>query len=147
MDVILLQDVARIGKEGAVIHVKSGFARNYLFPRRLAAPASEQTLKAVEERTRQTARKAARVQDDAESLRRKLENRSLTLKLTVGEGDQAFGSVTTHEIAHALQQDGMAVEKAMLQLEEPIKTLGIYEVPVRLHPSVTATLKVWVVKA
>ncbi len=147
MDVILLQDVERIGKEGAVIHVKPGFARNYLFPRRLAALASENTLKAVEERKRQTARKAARVQDQAESLKRKLENRSLTLKLTVGEDDKAFGSVTAHEIAHALQQDGVAVEKSMLQLDEPIKTLGIYEVPVRLHPSVTATLKVWVVKA
>ena len=147
MDLILLKDVERVGKEGTVVHVKAGFARNYLLPRGLALPASPHHLKAVEERKRQTQAKAQRLHHDAEGLRQKLESRSLTLKLTLGEQDQAFGAVTAQDITQALAQEGLSVDKHAVLLESPIKALGIYEVPIRLHPDVTATLKVWVVKA
>lgn len=147
MDVILLKDVEKLGNEGAVVRVKPGFARNYLLPRGLAAAATEQHLKASEATRRQRLDKAQRVKAQAEERRRALESRSLTLKLTLGEDEKPFGSVTAHDVAEALKQGGMDIEKHALQLEQPIKALGVYEIPVRLHPEVTATLKLWVVKA
>ncbi len=147
MDVVLLRDVERVGAQGTIIQVKAGFARNYLFPRGLATPASARQLTVMAEATRQQEQKAQRHVKQAETLKRKLERHSLTLKLSLGEGDKPFGSVTSHEIADALQRDGFPVERHALQLEQPIKTLGIFDLPVRLHPQVTATVKVWVVKA
>ena len=147
MDVILLKDLTPLGQEGAVVHVKPGYARNYLLPHGLAVEATPQQLRAVEERKRQTQAKAARQRQQADSLKQKLESRSLTVKLTLGEQDVAFGSITTHDLVDALAQEGIPVDKHAMTLPEPIKTLGIYEVPVRLHPDVIATLKVWVVKA
>lgn len=147
MDVILLQDVEKLGKEGAVLHVKPGFARNYLLPRGLALPASAENQRALEARTRQTQVKADRVRKQAEALKQRIESHSLTLTLALGEGDKPFGSVTAHEIVHALAKDGITIDKHGLQLEQPIKALGIYEIPVRLHPEVTAVLKLWVTKA
>ena len=147
MDVLLLKDIEQLGKEGAVVHVKPGFARNYLLPRGLALPARPEHLRALEERKRQTQRKQERIHQQANHLKHKLENHSLTLKLTLGEKDTAFGSITTHDIHEALAQAGITVDKHSIHLEQPIKALGIYEVPVRLHPEVTATLKLWVVKA
>ena len=147
MDVLLVKDVEKVGKEGAVVQVKPGFARNYLLPRGLAVPATAEQLKAVAARVQQTARKANQQQQGAEALKQQLQSLSLTLKLTLGEGEKAFGSITVHDIVTALAQQGLTVEKHTLGLAEPIKALGIYEVPVRLHADVTATLKVWVVKA
>jgi len=147
MDVLLLKDIEQLGKEGAVVRVKPGFARNYLLPRGLALPARPEHLRAMEERTRQAQRKQARIRKQADQLKQKLESRSLTLKLTLGERDTAFGSITTHDLQEALAQAGLSVDKHAIQLEQPIKALGIYEVPVRVHPEVTATLKLWVVKA
>ena len=147
MDMILLKNVEKIGKEGAVVRVKPGFARNYLVPHGLALPATPAHLKSAEERQRQAQHKRRRAQQEAEALKARLEAKSLTLKLAVGEGEKAFGSITVHDIVTALAQQGIAVEKHAVQLAEPIKSLGIYEVPVRVQPETTATLKVWVVKA
>ena len=147
MDVILLSDVQRLGKQGAVVKVKPGFGRNFLIPRGLATQATPEHLHEVQERARAAQSKAQRQRKQAESLKQKLEARSLTLKLALGEGGAAFGSVSLHDIAEALAQDKLPIEKAMIKLEEPIKSLGIFEVPIRLHHDVTATLKVWVVKA
>ena len=147
MDVILLKDVEKLGTEGAMVHVTPGFARNYLLPRGLAVPATPQQAKAVEEAKRQRLQKTQRVQADADALKRKIEAHSLSLRLTLGEADKAFGSVTVHEIVEALKRDGIEVEKHNIHLPQPIKTLGIYEVPIKLHSQVTATLKLWVVKA
>jgi len=147
MDVILLKDLEQLGKEGTVVHVKPGFARNYLLPRGLALPATPDHVRAVEERKRQAQRRLARVHQQAQELQQKLESRSLTMKLNLGEREVAFGSITVHDIVQALVQEGITVEKHAIALEEPIKALGIYEIPVRLHPEVTATLKLWVVKA
>lgn len=147
MDVVLLKDVERVGKEGAVVHVKPGFARNYLMPRGLALMATEKTLKAVEDQRQQLSRKTVRLKQQREALKQQLERLSLTLKLTLGEEGTAFGSVSAHDIVEALAQEGLSIEKAWIQLDAPIKALGIYEVPIRLHADVTATLKLWVVKA
>ncbi len=146
MDVVLLKDVEKLGPQGTVVHVKPGFARNYLLPKGLAAVATAQQLKVSEEVTRQRVQKAQRLKEHAEALKRTLESRSLTLKLRLGADDKPFGSITTHDIVEALQREGLAIEKHAVHLEQPVKTLGIFEVPVRLHPEVTATLKLWVVK-
>ena len=147
MDVILLKDIEKLGAEGAIVHVKTGFARNYLVPTGLAVPATPDQVKSVESARQQRAKKAQREQEQAEALKRKLEAHSLTLKLTLGADDQPFGSITVHDIAEALAREGLPVEKHVIGLEAPIKGLGVADVPVRLHPAVTATLKVWVVKA
>lgn len=147
MDVVLLQDVTPLGAQGTVVQVKPGFARNYLIPRGLAAEATPQYLKRVEELARSRLRKAERLNAQALALKRAIEARSLTLKLTVGESDKPFGSISAHDLAEALHEAGLAVEKTMIQLPKPIKTLGVFEVPVRVHPDVTATVKLWVVKA
>ena len=147
MDVVLLQDVEKLGLEGTVLNVKPGFARNYLLPLGLAAPATAQQLKAIEEIKHRRLQKTQRARADADALKRKLEAHSLTLKLTLGEDDKPFGSITTHDIVDALVQDGISLDKHAVHLEHPIKSLGVFDVPVRLHADVTATLKVWVVKA
>jgi large subunit ribosomal protein L9 len=146
MEVVLLKDVERLGAEGATVQVAPGFARNYLIPRGLAAPATAQQLKVVEERQRQRARELQRVKAQAAALKQKLERRSLTLKLALGAEDKPFGSVTTHDILEALAREGIDVEKHAIQLKEPIKALGVYEIPIRLPADLTATLKLWVVK-
>ena len=147
MDVVLLADVDTLGTEGAVVHVKPGYARNYLLPRGLAATATPQQLKLVEATARRRQQRTEQLRAEAEALKQKLEGRSLTLKLNVGADDKPFGSITTHDLAEALKQDQITIEKHAIQLEQPIKTLGVFEVPVKLHTNVTATVKVWVVKA
>jgi large subunit ribosomal protein L9 len=147
MDVVLLKAVEKLGAEGAVVQVKPGFARNYLLPRGLAVPATAQQLKAIEVINRQRLQRSQRIQAEAETLKRKLEGRSLTLKLSLGMDDKPFGSITTHDLVEALTLEGIEVDKHAIHLEQPIKALGVYQIPVRLHPHVTATLKLWVVKA
>ena len=147
MDIVLLKDVEKLGQEGAVIQVKPGFARNYLIPRGLAVPATPEQLKAIEAKQRQRLRKTERAKADAEALKGKLEGRAVTLTLSLGEGDKPFGSVTVHDVVGALQRDGMTIDKHAIGLEQPIKTLGTHALPIRLHPEVTATLTVQVVKA
>ena len=147
MDVILLSDVQRLGKQGAVVKVKPGFGHNFLIPRGLATLATPEHLRHVQERVRQAHGKVERQRKHAEALKQKVEAHAMTLKLTLGEGGAAFGSISVHDIVEALTQDKLPIEKSMIKLDEPIKSLGIYEVPVRLHADVTATLKVWVVKA
>ncbi len=147
MDVVLLKEVHRLGKEGQVVQVKPGYARNFLLPRRLAEPATDATIKAAQQRARRSAAKAEQRRQELEGLKQRLEKHSLTLKLTVGEQDTPFGSITANDIVEALQRDGFTVEKAMIQLDEPIKALGTFGVPVRLHADLHATLKLWVVKA
>ena len=147
MDVILLKDIAPLGTEGSVVHVKPGYARNYLIPLGLAALATKQHLRAMEAVAQQRLLRAQRLRAESEALKRKVEGRSLTLKLSVGQDDQPFGSVTAHDLVEALAREGLSIEKHLIGLEEPIKTLGVFEVPIRLHAEVSATLKVWVVKA
>ncbi len=147
MDVILLKDVDRLGKAEAVVRVKPGYARNYLLPHGMAVLATDEARQAVDARRRRGEQKAQRAQAQLESLKQRVQQHSLTLKLTLGEHNVAFGSVTARDITDGLERDGITVDKHAVQLAEPLKALGIYDVPVRLAPEVTATLKVWVVKA
>ena len=147
MEVVLLKDVEKLGTAGAVVRVKPGFARNYLLPSGIAVAATPQQLQAIEVAGRQRQQKTQRVQAEAETLKRRIEGRSLTLQLTLGEDGKAFGSVTVHDILEALAREGIAVEKHTIHLEQSLKALGIYEVPIRLHPQVTATLKLRIAKS
>ena len=147
MDVILLKDVEKLGTAGAVVRVKSGFARNYLLPGGLAAPATPQQLKAVEAMRQQRQKQSDRALAEATALKQRLESKTLTFTLALGEGDKPFGSVTAHDVAEALAREGMTVEKHAIQLAEPLKALGNHAISVRVHADVTATVKLQVVKA
>ena len=147
MDVILLKDVEKLGTAGSVVRVKSGFARNYLLPGGLVAPATPQQLKAVEAMRQQRQKQSDRALAEATTLKQRLESKTLTFTLALGEGDKPFGSVTAHDVAEALAREGMTVEKHAIQLPEPVKALGNHAVPVRVHADVTATVKLQVVKA
>jgi large subunit ribosomal protein L9 len=146
MKVILKADIERLGKIGEVVAVAPGYARNFLLPRDLALEATDKNLARIEVEKKRYAKIQAKVRQDAEALAARLGTLSLTLRQPAGESDRLFGTVTTMDIAAALEKEGIAIDKRQITVEEPIKTLGIYTVPVKLAPEVTATLKVWVVR-
>lgn len=146
MKVILRKDIEQLGKMGETVTVKDGYARNYLIPRKIAYPATEGSLRALEEEKKQQERRAHKELRHAEKLARELENISLTIKMKVGEDDKLFGSVTSQVIADALSEKGVTIDKRMIELDEPIKALGIYTVNVKLHQNVTGKVKIWVVR-
>ena len=146
MKVILKSDIERLGKVGEVVTVATGYARNYLMPRELAFEATEKNLARVEVEKKRYVKVQAKVRVDAEALAGKLGALSLTIRQPAGESDKLFGTVTTMDIAAALEKEGFTIDKRQISVEEPIKTLGIYTVPVKLAPEVTAALKVWVVR-
>ncbi|MEE9235142.1 MAG: 50S ribosomal protein L9 [Candidatus Acidoferrales bacterium] len=145
MEVILREDVPKLGTRGDLVTVKAGYARNYLLPRKLAMPATAGNRKQLEEMKAATARRLAKEKSSAEAVAAQMAELTLTLSAKAGEADQLFGSVTTMDIAEALAAKGFPVDKRRVELGQPIKTLGEYDVPVRLHPEVTATVKVTVV--
>ncbi len=146
MKVILRKDFESLGKIGEVVAVKDGYARNYLIPRSIAYRATTSSLRALEEEKKQHERQEQKQFKDAEKLGGELEKLSVTIPMKVGEDDKLFGSVTSQMIADALKEKGFTVDKRAIELEEPIKTLGIFEVPVKLHTKVSAKAKVWVVR-
>lgn len=145
MKVILQKDVPDLGVGGEVVVVKNGFARNYLIPKKLALPADTRNLRALEHQKRLVAAGQARQKREAEELAKQIEGASCTISMLVGEQDKLFGSVTAKDIEEALARDGIQLSRKRIVLEEPIKKLGVYAIDVRLHPEVTAKLKVWVV--
>ncbi len=145
MKVILRQDYEALGRIGDVVEVKDGYARNYLLPRNIAYQATAGSLRALEEEKLQYARRQQKEAKTAEALAATLSGTSVTLKMKVGEEDRLFGSVTSQMISEQLESQGITIDKRSIELADPIKTLGMYEVPVKLHAKVTATLKVWVV--
>ena len=147
MDVVLIKSVEQLGVEGAVVRVKPGYARNFLLPRGLAVAATPAYIKTVEEITRQRARKVQQQAAEAEALKQRLEQQALSFTLNLGEDGKAFGSITLHDVMEALAHAGITLEKHVVHLPQPIKTLGVHEVTVKLHPSVAAVLKVRVTKA
>lgn len=146
MKVILRQNYNKLGNIGDVVDVKDGFARNYLIPRSIAFRATEGNLKALEQEKKQLARKEEKVIQDTEKLAAQIASVSLTITMKVGEDDKLFGAVTSQMIADSLTEKGYSIDKRIIELEEPIKTLGIFEVPVKLHSKVSAKVKVWVVR-
>jgi len=146
MQILLRQDYETLGKKGEVVKVKSGYARNYLIPKGIAYMASEANRKRFENEIQQQTWRLSRDKKKAEELAEKLRNVSCTITVQVGEEDKLFGSVTSQSIAESLIAQGFEVDKRKIQLTEPIKSLGIYSVPIKLHPEVEAAVKVWVVK-
>ncbi len=142
MEVILREDVEKVGARGAVVRVADGYARNYLLPKRLAVAASESNKKIVEQERDAHLRREAKLQSEAEGLGQLLGNVVLTFKRRVGENDQLFGSVTAKDIADALEAQKYHVERRRVLLEEPIHTLGEHTVTLRLHRDVTGQIKV-----
>lgn len=146
MKVILKNDVERLGKSGDVVTVAAGYARNYLLPRGLALEATDRGMEQIVIDRRRDEKAQQKKASDAVALQAKLEELSLTISKQSGESDKLFGTVTAMEIAAALEKEGHEIDKRKIELEEPIKTLGIYTVPIRLHSEVTAKVKLWVVK-
>ena len=146
MKVILRQDHEKLGKMGETVVVKDGYARNFLIPRKIAYPATEGSLRALEEEKKQHVMRTEKDLRKAEKLAEELEKVSVTVKMKVGEDDKLFGAVTSQLVADSLREKGFTVDKRMIEIEEPIKALGIYTVPVKLHSTVTGKIKVWVVR-
>jgi large subunit ribosomal protein L9 len=146
MDVILRQAIENLGNPGDVVSVKAGYARNYLLPRGLAYEATPGNLKRIaNEKQRLEAAEGTR-RDAARELAKRIEEVSLTFSARVGEEGKLFGSITASDIAHQLEAQGVEVEKRQIDLHEPIKTLGVFRVPVRLHADVHPEVRVWVIK-
>ncbi|MDP3773364.1 MAG: 50S ribosomal protein L9 [Gemmatimonadales bacterium] len=146
MDIILRQDVEKLGSAGEVVTVKDGYARNYLLPRGLAFEANESNRRRLEGERKQRDRKVAAEVGTARDLAAKLEKVSITFTMKAGDGDKLFGSVTTADIAERLKAEGFTIDRKAIELDEPIKALGVYKVPVRLHHDVKPEVRVWVVK-
>ena len=142
MEIILREDVEKVGARGAVVKVADGYARNYLFPKRLAVPATESNKKIVEQEREAYLRREAKLKGEAESLGQMMSNIRLTFRQRVGENDQLFGSVTAKDIADALEAQNYHIERRKVQLEEPIRTLGEHKVSLRLHRDVNAEITV-----
>ena len=147
MEVILREAVEKLGHPGDVVKVSPGFARNYLLPRGIAYEATPGNLKRIaQEKGRLEAAENTR-RDAAQELANKLEPISLTFSARVGEEGKLFGSVTSGDIAVQLEAQGVHIEKRMIDLHDPIRALGVYKVPIKLHADVKAEIKVWVIKA
>ena len=146
MEVILNQDVDKLGKAGTIVKVKDGFARNFLIPNNLAVVLTPANLKKLEQSKQRKLLQLQEVKKKCEELKEKLAGMSLTIPALTGEEDKLFGSVTRQDIAAALKEEGFEIDKYALMLDEPIKSLGIYELPINLHPEVLAKIKIWVVK-
>ena len=146
MDVILRQDVDNLGRAGELVAVKDGYARNFLLPRGLAYLATEGNRRRIEAEARQRVKQAGAALESARELAERLEAVSLTFTMKAGEGDRLFGSVTAADVADRLHAEGFTMDKKAVELHEPIKALGVYKVPVRLHHDVKPEIRVWVVK-
>jgi len=146
MKVILLESIDRLGKMGEVVAVKEGYARNFLIPKKMARPATPGNMKILEALNKKKAAEEAKRLEAAGALADKISNLSLTIGAEAGEEEKLFGSVSNEMIAEALAEEGVSVDKKDIILEEPIKKLGVYQVTVKIHPEVKASLRVWVVK-
>ena len=146
MKIILLDDVAKVGRRGEVRDVSDGYARNFLIPKKLALSATAGNLKNLDHIKKQANAKADRIKEDAEALRDKIEGVTYEERRQASEEGKLFGSVTSQDLVEFLDKHGVRVERKRVQLDEPIKTLGDTMVPIRLHTDVTAQLKVSVVR-
>jgi large subunit ribosomal protein L9 len=146
MQIILQEDVEKLGTRGQIVEVAAGYARNYLLPRKLALEASANNMKRLEKMRAAFAKQEATEKDAAQKLGELLAAVSLEFARKAGENDQLFGSVTSADIAEALAAKGYNVDKRKISLAEPIKVVGDYEIPVKLHREVTASVKLTVKK-
>ncbi len=146
MKIILKNDIEKLGKAGEIVEAKRGYARNYLIPKGHAVEASSANMKIYEQERRAIERKTQQEIEEAQALAAKLSGVSITATVQVGEEDKVFGAVTNQNIADLLVEKGFEIDRRKIMLDEPLKALGVFEVPVKLHSQVEAQIKVWVVK-
>jgi len=144
MKVIFLQDVKGQGKKGEIKNVSEGYAQNFLIPRGLVRPATEGNVKTLEQQTAAELKRKEKEKEEAIELGKKLEEITVTLKAKAGEGGRLFGAITSKQVAEALEKTGIKIDKRKIEMHEPIRTLGVTQVPVKLHPEVKSTFKVQV---
>ena len=144
MEVILTQDFDELGLEGDVVNVAKGYGRNYLIPQGIAIEATPQNRKAMELKSKKIEVRRLKVKADAETLKERMESLAVSLSQKAGEEGKLYGSVTSMDIASALENQGISIDKRKIVLEKPIKTLGEFDIPVKIYPEVTANLKVTV---
>ncbi len=146
MKVILRQDIDQLGKVGQTVEVKTGYGRNFLIPRNLAVPATRGNLRAIDEIKAQNEIRLKKKRTEAEKVKDKLEKLSLTIEVLVGEEDKIFGSVTSQNVAELIEKEGFRLPKKNVNLDEPIKSLGVYTVPVKVDADIIANVKLWVIR-
>lgn len=146
MEVILKEAIEGLGKAGELVKVRDGFARNYLIPLKKAAPADLKNVRMIEHQKKQAEARSSKLRKVAEDAAAKLAATSVTIARETGEEDKIFGSVTTKDIADALRKAGVSIDKRQITIKEPIKSIGTFDVDVKLHAEVNGTVKVWVVK-
>jgi large subunit ribosomal protein L9 len=144
--IILTKDVEKIGKEGDIVDVKEGFARNFLLPRGVAIKATKNSYKEIEELKKRKDKQEEKIKGEALSVKTKIEALSLTLTAEAKDTEELYGSITEQQILKALSGEDLTVEKGKIILTEPIKKLGVYNLKVKLHPTVEANLRLWVMK-
>lgn len=144
MKVIFLKDVKGQGKKGEIKEVSEGYAQNFLLPKGLVRLATDGNVKTLENQTAAELKRKEQEKQDAINLGKKLEELTVTLKAKSGEGGRLFGAITSKQVAEALGKTGVKIDKRKIEMQDPIRTLGVTQVPVKLHPEVKATLKVQV---
>ena len=145
MQLLLKKDVEKLGQIGDIVDVKNGYARNYLLPRGLGVPVNESNLRMVESAKASRSEALARQQEELRQLADRLAGASVTIPAKANEEGHLFGSVSAQQIADALVREGFQVAERMVRLEEPLKEVGVYEVPIQLNPELAPSCKVWVV--
>lgn len=146
MKVVLIKNVEKLGKEGDIIEVKDGYARNFLIPTGVALRAIKGSFYEIEEMKKRKVKSEEKGKKEAIALKEKIEEISITLTTEVKEGEEIYGSISEPQILRALKEEGFELDKGKLTLDEPIKKLGVYNLKVKLHPAVEANLRVWVMK-
>ncbi len=147
MEVILNESIESLGKAGDIVNVSDGYARNYLIPKGIAIVANKKNLVQIEKQRAAILERAAKVRQEYEALAEQLSKLDIEIPVKVGEEEKLYGSVTSMDIARAIEEKGYQVDRKKIVLPEPIKALGEYEIPVKLSPDVTATVKVRVVSS
>ncbi len=146
MKVILFENIDSLGTAGEIINVKSGYARNYLIPKKLAVPATPSNMRVLHSRKSIFEKKAKEKEIGALGIKEKIDGRSFKISVKAGDADKLFGSVTSQDIEEILRKEGIDISHRNVKLEEPIKELGVYNIGIKLHPDVEANFKLWVVK-
>mgnify|MGYP001442320578 CR=1 FL=1 len=146
VQVVLRDDVDKLGRSGDLVRVRAGYARNFLIPRGLAAAATRGSIAQVEHEKRVAMARAAKVRADADAIRARLEGTVITITMQAGEGERLYGSVTTKDLAEALKKSGHEIDRKKIALDEPLKALGDHPVVIRLGHEISATITVKVVK-
>ncbi|MDA3870722.1 MAG: 50S ribosomal protein L9 [Candidatus Marinimicrobia bacterium] len=146
MKIILKENVEKLGDKNEIVNVKDGYARNYLFPKNLALKATKSNVNVIKELEKVKEKKEKSVIRTAQKLADKLKNISITVSTEAGEDEKIFGSVTTQKIAELLDEKGLKIDKHQIIIETPIKNLGVFNIPIKIHKEITAEVKLWVVK-